>query len=811
MPTFDELKSKPHVKNHPMFRAREARLSRNRELRKIFAAGNKAPVDTDDIFSQIRSSGLYEESRRLPVLIRRAEECLNDITTQFNFPLYPKVDYNGIKNVKYASSSEDDVVSGTIVLNMKFRTLTGTQKLATVDVAVHNGELIPPSVFHLEGREYLFAQSSIDDIIKANTSYYLPELRGQFDPPLTREERADAVAWRNELGWQPRENSGTFANTRSAQSEEDLWVCDVFSGAGEESLLYSKEGTLEEIYNEIIDGNFERYQHVYPKGSTKGVAVFRPYDFEEVDFDQFVELVTSKKYAKKAQWVGGWNNEGNILEKRDVLSGYIEAGLADLVPTEWEDNRAPEGYSFSKSDLLPEAVEEIKAALKYFYRHASYYIQVALDLGIDSRKIGYDLWISRNNPGGADGIGFLDGSYGRAGLDLQDIADEMGLDGWITEDTYIDVANPRFAKKAQWGWTNTETRELFDEISRVPEMTELAAFTETSEELAENLASWLGDVSDTVDWLQIAQMLKNEMPGMAARKRSGRVEPNGTVYVAYWESYPGQDEGEGDKAFWLDIPGEDEPRWLGSKLEQIGDGLYTLTQTSDSIQSGDQFEITFTEDMKRYAIWDEELQGDGYVPVSKELGTAVIVLDGAWPVQLSGPPIPGMHRYKEARKKKAIYPIKVPSSYAMVKEELEKAQEDGTDTFPRTWRYLLEKYILKYVSCADKDHWELHLINDGFAINVYDTNRGRRNAQEMLEDEEYELVEPDPRYYNGTKTPIEPGDHARYNHKEGPIRGTVIEIDPENDYIIMKAKGIEYRVVVDDIEPLPKTFKKMTH
>jgi len=39
------------------------------------------------------------------------------------------------------------------------------------------------------------------------------------------------------------------------------------------------------------------------------------------------------------------------------------------------------------------------------------------------------------------------------------------------------------------------------------------------------------------------------------------------------------------------------------------------------------------------------------------------------------------------------------------------------------------------------------------------------------------------------------------------IRGNVLEI--QDPYLIVKSKGVEYRVMAEDVQPLPKTFKKM--
>ncbi len=179
-----------------------------------------------------------------------------------------------------------------------------------------------------------------------------------------------------------------------------------------------------------------------------------------------------------------------------------------------------------------------------------------------------------------------------------------------------------------------------------------------------------------------------------------------------------------------------------------------------------------------------------------------------------------------SRKKKALRGG-TPGGWKDVLELIQKAEEDGTDTFPRPYPYLCREYILELLPYAEKDAWEIPLINMGYAINPYGDNRGRKSAKSadmdkeldfemsdkpvdaeevMGEVDEFELME---RFYEGTKTPMELEDKIKFNGNDGPIRGQIVEIDPEADYMIVKSKGLEYRVHVEDIEPMNSTFKKM--
>jgi hypothetical protein len=87
-----------------------------------------------------------------------------------------------------------------------------------------------------------------------------------------------------------------------------------------------------------------------------------------------------------------------------------------------------------------------------------------------------------------------------------------------------------------------------------------------------------------------------------------------------------------------------------------------------------------------------------------------------------------------------------------------------------------------------------------------------KEAQSESADEwndELTMDEPESHIYDGTKTPCEPGDSVKFQGNEGPIRGTIVEVNKAAGNAIVKAKGYEYRVALDDIQPLNSTFKKM--
>ncbi len=277
----------------------------------------------------------------------------------------------------------------------------------------------------------------------------------------------------------------------------------------------------------------------------------------------------------------------------------------------------------------------------------------------------------------------------------------------------------------------------------------------------------------------------------------------------------------------------------------------------------------------------------------------------------------------------------IPGGYEKVKELMDKAQDEGKDTFPRSWIHVLRNYLLEVVSTASQDAWATHLVNDGYVLNPYGSNnRGREKTAQVdpglsdlsydeimrriketgsdpnyfenklydiavklgkpdpnasnalvqfatkfvdkspisrdliegalraldkhidneqayaesegrLDSEEQEesnaemvwvhqtldavlneqfdkmaqaedewndeltMDEPDSHIYDGTKTPMEPGDSVKFQGHDGAIRGTVVEVNKAAGNAIVKAKGYEYRVALEDIQPLNSTFKKM--
>ena len=66
-----------------------------------------------------------------------------------------------------------------------------------------------------------------------------------------------------------------------------------------------------------------------------------------------------------------------------------------------------------------------------------------------------------------------------------------------------------------------------------------------------------------------------------------------------------------------------------------------------------------------------------------------------------------------------------PPGYDLVLGDMVDAEEQGFDTFPRSYSHIEKNYILKRTPTCSRDAWYNHLVNDGFALNQWGTSRGR--------------------------------------------------------------------------------------
>ncbi|MHC4648826.1 MAG: hypothetical protein ACYTBJ_25495, partial [Planctomycetota bacterium] len=208
MPLFDKLIKNKTVSQHPLLKGYRD-LPKIREAMERHAQALEDPSSLNDIMT---SRGVDEDTPKdMNSMIYEASMLVSDVFSQFELPVHPKFFYETSRDVKYARNDENRIVEGSIIFGAEFRSTLGVRKRATVPVAIVAGELVTPSIMEIDGSFCLIAQSSMDEILKRNTTYELPPLRDHYQqPPLTKAEREIAVEIRNEMGHQPRKNPGEY-------------------------------------------------------------------------------------------------------------------------------------------------------------------------------------------------------------------------------------------------------------------------------------------------------------------------------------------------------------------------------------------------------------------------------------------------------------------------------------------------------------------------------------------------------------------------------------------------------------------------
>ncbi len=117
-------------------------------------------------------------------------------------------------------------------------------------------------------------------------------------------------------------------------------------------------------------------------------------------------------------------------------------------------------------------------------------------------------------------------------------------------------------------------------------------------------------------------------------------------------------------------------------------------------------------------------------PLSKDEREIALTMRNeiGWQPRDVGGLVPDYRRSGKRHNKATSTPSDRPGAYPVVVEKMQEALEEGKDSFPRSYQYLLRNYILECVNTVDRDSWEVHLINDGWCINQY-SNRRRRGQE----------------------------------------------------------------------------------
>jgi len=344
-----DLMKKKHVRKHPFFANKNKALKNARSMIERHAqelSEEDIGEDLDmhgDAFSQSMEEDAHAPSdKKLPSLVKASIKVAEDIFSQFDFPLPPKISYNNSRDVKYSNVNPKDVISGIVILNCKIATVSGMSEQFEVPVSVVRSEVIPPSVLIHNGRMPIIAQSTIDAIVQRSSSYELPPVREMYSPPMNREEREMFTSIRNELGWQPRDLSGLEQG-----AYQGLDRGSYKAGGTKEATRYPVPAAYAAVIEkmeeaeEAGDDTFPRaWQHILMNYILKCVNT--------VDKDKWEVHLINDGWA-----INPWarpRRKGHVREDRENDEAYDNMGweLLEKLRDEFENYE----YMFSKEDLM---------------------------------------------------------------------------------------------------------------------------------------------------------------------------------------------------------------------------------------------------------------------------------------------------------------------------------------------------------------------------------------------------------------------------------------------------------------------------
>jgi hypothetical protein len=801
---------KDHVKNHRWFKnlkadsaAKEKRIRKHAQS--IDLGDSTGKPNLSDMFSSANRLGLLNNSKKLPDLIKTAILTAREVIDQFDFPISPAITYLGVKNVKTAGTT-DDVLSGTIVLMCKFATVGGLKQSFDVPVQVVSGKVLPPSVIKFNGRDIVLAQSSVNAMVQRASSYELIPVRKQFSAPLTRDERESATELRNEIGYQAREGIGPVSTIRRTYKkaysgsigEQAEQVYDAIVGLTDNMSEYGGAD-----WSEVASFIGDKFPELAPEDLVNALDMYKTFSEKHEGFPTISDQEMTDYFGVDPRTFGATSDldkdaESDLTDK--ITPNEPMADMDDAKKFQNEPLRAKRSYLEGDDEPLSKEDEDdlLARGLHAGNYDAAYkggdagdsYIECD-DEGSDTEQFqaGYMIgFISSASDSWMNDEEYIDAwdAYGKRIQSLGLVADNPyeAEEGFVEqgeeekEDSDIDLNH--FAKKAQYyegehgtGQTDNDivngmARALFvSSWGSVWEELENEYDKDFIKEEAENLGI-------EIPYFPQAQLMEIAPPTEeAAYKKAqdlyNKIEQTNSVDLSSFIP-PGEDEGFDRQTF---------GHYL--MMEALGHGVGWSDDHEDH-----GLKLPYMDDVEI-----EEL-----IPLQNAL------YEGS------------DHEEEEGHQASRVASMgtAIPGGYEKVKELMDKAQDDGKDTFPRSWIHVLRNYILEVVSTASQDAWATHLVNDGYVLNPYGSNNRGRDKTAQVEDEWQEVMDEavdDAHIYDGTKTPMEAGDSVKFQGHDGSIRGTVVEVNKAENSAIVKARGYEYRVALEDIQPLNSTFKKM--
>lgn len=691
---MSKLLEKDHVKNHPWFANRSSRINQRRERilkhSQSISGDFSQKTNLNDIFSNADNYGLLNKSKKLPDLIRVAMEVARESLDQLEFPIRPTLDYERVRNVKSAGSS-DDVLSGTIMLLCKCTTKMGTKQSFEIPVAISGGNVVPPSVIRFQGRDQVLAQSTINSIIDRVSSYELEPVRKMFSPLMTKDERAISSETRNEIGYTAREGVGPISVCKRQYNKKAKELSDAAFFAPLDREM-EEQGEVDSLREFIFDRaeQLRAEEDLSPKEII--TKILGELDTDDSNMRKEVSKVVNEVFGSKA-------------ERSDGIDTNLWASKNASMNT-----AIPPGYESCK-ELMDKAQEEGLDTFPRSWIHVlrNYILEV---VGTASQ----DQWLAH-----LVNDGYVINPYG---------SNNRGRDKTAQTTTY---GNPYFLGQPTEYTTYPEKENKTEDLGPNP----ILKFTK-----------------EIKDWAQ-----------QYGIKVQGKDPVLDSSTVVKWSTSPYDRYNDSDY-----VEG-----WYHNGVVEV-----THITLDDSGNRVEQEKEVLQVGKTAQADLDVEPGPDGRHPKYKHL------------VMAEWEPHYGSY---------IVTFVGHTGDLLMSSDDVLSMVGDDR-RFDEGYGYVVDDY-LDLLSSEEDDKTAKKVAQED-SEEESDKEDFDNDSKDSEEDVSEEAL-----MYEGTKTPIEIGDAVKFEGTDKSIRGTIVEIDQELNKVIVKAKGYEYRVEIDDIAPLNRTFKKM--
>lgn len=854
-----DLTDKKHVKNSPVIASFKLAVENDKKLM------NKHAEDMSNLTDMFSSNSVNRdnESYELSSMIKKAVVSTSNLLSQFDFPIGPEITYVKSKNVRYASNDNTKVVSGCIILNCKIATLSGVDTDTIIPVSINRGEIIDPSVIIWDGRDYVISQSFVDNIVQRNTSYETIPQREMFEPFFDADEAIVAAESKEITGYQPREPiyMDTDKNIKRGAKKAPLMLGEVRKVMAEAE--DNGEDTFPRPWNYILEN------YVRPLVGTVSQDIWMPHlinlGFVINPYGHFRHRTKANKVAQSDDGLAGMLN-GVVLLKDgveiDVWQGddpiyaavvhdgsSYTPGAALFVGSSSEDESLQEAYDLLETNQTDNLSEEDVRRIE----------EDAKEHGMDPLELMTETYDGRvftmtkeefvntfENLSSEINKKEIEKVYDSEDFEDEDFDDREGSKtaqqdrklltnlGDVNFTTYGGFLVFQGEQEPEVEIVDTwrlDTGDADDEND--PDM-RWDIYRFPIEKLDENDWWWdrLDQAADSVemDEDELKELLTSDDP---IERAIGYQALVGYFGAHEFDSYPLElNAEEMEKRY----PGLIEPGELtgededfddreGSRTAQVVDIYPSYIDEDGDVIYQLPFDFSSIEELMSLADQDETLDSflwDLQSSENVENKAGNIIFSGSDIIDAIPKPerssiANNFNIYVELGQEIGDFSAKrikraLKNKFAIDEVIVEWAAIDKENSDP-----LYNEVLTEVMISPKDDKIEKEICN--FIIGKY-SNKTNEDEDEFYDEveEEYEhldisikddLDKKEPRNWPGSKTPMEKGDRAKFNGNDGPIRGKIITINDDDDYLIVESRGMQYRVHVEDVEAMPSTHNKM--